>query len=181
MTVGLTPDPAEGSGSAAPEGGAGATDQVLDLRPSPVIGALVGAHWRGYTLDRVSLPGADLRRLFVEGSSLIAADLTHCSLQRAHVVDSRLLGAALGDARLDDAVLVNVDLQGADLRGASLRSAVLVFCDLRHARLDRADLRDTVWSHTDLRGTDLSGCMLEGARGDFFWDDTTRWPASFTL
>jgi uncharacterized protein YjbI with pentapeptide repeats len=56
---------------------------------------------------------------------------------------------------------------------------VVVGCDLRGADLRDVDLREATFSHTDLRGADLTDAHLEGARGDFFWDDATRWPADF--
>ncbi|MEZ5232585.1 MAG: pentapeptide repeat-containing protein [Acidimicrobiales bacterium] len=155
-------------------------DRTLDLRPDPVVGPLAGARWRNYMLTGLVLPGADLRRLFVEASTLDGADLSCCQLDQAHLIDSRFTGAVFQRARMQQAVLVNVNLQDADLRHVDLSAAVLVYCDLRGARLAGAQLQDTVWSHSDLRGVDLSETSLDRARGDFFWDADTRWPVAFT-
>ena len=174
MAAGVAPEPGNGPGSILGD----ETLPVLDLRQQPAIGSFVAAHWRRYQLAGLSLPGANLERLFVESSNLTDADLADCRLVRAHLVDSLLVGAHLAGADLTQAVLVNVDLRGTDLTEVRMSGSVLVYCDLRGARLDRADLRQTVWSHTDLRGVDLSASLLDGARGDFFWDDATRWPAS---
>ncbi len=152
---------------------------VLDLRPEPVTGPLSDTRWLGYRLVGLSLPGADLRRLYVEACVLDGVDLAGAALDGLHVIDSSLFGAGLQAVTAPAALLVNVDLRAADLAGARLRGATFAYCDLRGSHFDGADLTDTVWSHCDLRGADLSGAALQGARGDFFWDDATRWPSDF--
>ncbi len=152
---------------------------LLDLRREPDTGPLSGTRWVGYRLTGLSLPGADLRRLYVEACVLENADLTGAALDGWHVIDSSLVGSVLQAITAPSALLVNVDLRAADLVHARLQGATLAYCDLRGTSFDGADLTNTVWSHCDLRGADLSGATLEGARGDFFWDDATQWPPDF--
>jgi len=65
--------------------------------------------------------------------------------------------ADLGHANLSEADLYEADLSGAYLRDASLFGADL--------------------SKANLRGAHLTGANLRGAK----WDDSTRWPAGFSL
>jgi uncharacterized protein YjbI with pentapeptide repeats len=152
---------------------------LLDLRAEPDTGPLQDTRWVRYRLTGLSLPGADLRGLYVEACVLDGADLAGAALDGVHVIDSSLFGATLRAVTAPAALLVNVDLRATDLGAAQLAGATLAYCDLRGARFEGADLTDTVWSHCDLRGADLSGAALQGARGDFFWDDATRWPPDF--
>ena len=101
----------------------------------------------------ISLRGANLSDVFLNGANLSGADLVFAELGGADLSATDLSGIDLVGADLSDANLASAFLREANLKGAVLRNA-----SLYNADLSKADL--TV---TDLSGTDLSRADLYGA------------------
>jgi len=103
----------------------------------------------------IDLHGRNMKRFYLGGKTLNAADL-----ENARLNDAVLRGSSLRGANLRHAHLSGADLQEADLHGArtDLHSAKLITANLRLAKLSDADLTDA-----DLRGADLAGADLRGA------------------
>lgn len=87
---------------------------------------------------RLSLQGADFRRVNLSSINLPRADLQGINLERAILRDAVLFKANLQRARLKYADLSRANLQEADLRQADLTGAVL-----EETNLDDADLTAT--------------------------------------
>lgn len=121
----------------------------------------------GADLSHVQLPGVDLshanlRRAWLFGAHLDAADLEgavldHASLPGARLMSANLRSASLRDVRADGALFSDACLQHADLTGAVLLSAVLEDADVRHADLARSQ----AW-HAEFGGARLDGANLSG-------------------
>src|SRR5215217_7955969 len=101
----------------------------------------------------ISLRGANLSDVFLNGANLSGANLVFADLGGADLSATDLSGIDLVGADLSDANLASAFLREANLKGAVLRNA-----SLYNADLSKADL--TV---TDLSGTDLSRADLYGA------------------
>lgn len=101
---------------------------------------------RAGSVEKVALPGMDLR-----GAQLMRADLVGADLSGAGLDYAQLAGAKLGNADLSGALLTHADLAGADLTSADLQNA-----DLSNARLEGACL-----AGADLRGANIAGVIGE--------------------
>lgn len=136
------------------------------------------------SLNRVSLPTANLSNVYLSNAELRRAILSKANLQRADLSGTSLRGANLFEADLSDAYLRDADLGGADLRGAHLSAvnlsdaflrgadldnvflhegAIFHNADLRNATLRKAKLPNTNFSGSDLSNADLSGADLSGS------------------
>lgn len=112
----------------------------------------------GLDLRGVSLPGADLRLVELNGPILSGAFLRTAVFDRSDLRAVRLDQANLVMAEFDYA-----DLRGAWLPGASLYKANFANTDLRGAHLDEAQQMD----------------QLRSISGAWFDDDTT-WPRNYS-
>lgn len=106
-------------------------------------------------------------RADLDGSWLIAANLSEANLSKATLTWADLSRAKLSGAKLSGANLTWADLTGADLSraklsgtylsGATLSRADLSGADFSKAKLSRADLSEAYLSEAILSGADLSG------------------------
>ena len=121
----------------------------------PLIKALREINDANRSLQRVSLPKADLFDADLSNADLHDADLSGADLSNTNLFNVDLRSTSLSDADLSDADLRSADLSGASLRDADLRNTVLSTTSLRGA-----DLRNTVLNNADFRSADLSGAVL---------------------
>jgi hypothetical protein len=89
---------------------------------------------------RLSLQGADFRRIDLSAINLPRADLHGINLEHAILRDASLFKANLQKARLKNADLSRTNLQEADVRQADLTGAVLAETNLIDADLEGAKL-----------------------------------------
>jgi uncharacterized protein YjbI with pentapeptide repeats len=143
---------------------AGEDLRTLDLRGADFAGlAIDGVDFSGADLSGASFARSRLRRVRLDGCSLVSADfrsatLRETPLERADARGSRFARASLGGADCRGSVFV-----GANFRDASLRGADLTGCDLTGADLRGADLRDARLGGAVLTGARTSGASFAGA------------------
>jgi uncharacterized protein YjbI with pentapeptide repeats len=111
----------------------------------------------------ISLAGADLRELFLEGVDLSGLDLAGANLSGAQLQNASLERATLAGATLERANLLRAELSNADLTGAKLRGAILEEANLWQGRLENADASEVVFRGARLWQARLAGADLSGA------------------
>src|SRR5918996_1048089 len=172
----------------------GANLNGADLQGANLNGAnLQGANLTGANLQGAKLKGANLNGANLRGTQLQGANLSNANLKRAWLRDACLSGAKLENTDLAEAQLQNAKLIRTQLQGANLWHAELHGANLWKAQLWRAKLFEVVFgqketsgadsvnpqggtgageapkvadlSNADFRDADLSGAILNGARG----------------
>jgi uncharacterized protein YjbI with pentapeptide repeats len=158
---------AEGNGS--PESEAGKTEQAgeaskprsrlrVDFQAAATV---LGRRDRRHERPEYRL---DLRRVGLEGATLLHADLAEADLSEANLSEANLWGANVSQARLADANLSRANLSKADLSWANLNGANLFRANLPDADLSMAFLRrEADLSMANLYLANLSGADLSGA------------------
>lgn len=124
---------------------------------------LPGTDLRGYDLEHVCLGGANLAGALLQGANLTGVDLTGADLSGADLDGAHLRGAVLSGARFASANLSRADLAGANLLQANLTAALLEAADLSEATLLSADLQGAILLHTKLDRADLLDADLTNA------------------
>ena len=140
---------------------------------------LLGAKFRGATLNGVDFSGADLR-----GADFSSANLHTCNFsgarlagakfdslkgsynttfQQATLEYSSFKGAHLFHVKLDGAVLDKADFSKARLESTSLENASVSGANFQGASLLLARLRGARWDGQDLAGVELRGADLRDA------------------
>lgn len=117
-----------------------------------------GEHHNADFTDQTRYP---LRGGFIEGASLVNANMTHQQLQGAVIGNSDLSGIDLHGADLTDALLVNVNLAGADLRGTILRGTRFVNCNLNGVLLDQVTMIETQMQQCTLANVTIREGVIE--------------------
>ncbi|HEU0113701.1 MAG TPA: pentapeptide repeat-containing protein [Thermomicrobiales bacterium] len=124
---------------------------------------LPGADLRGYDLTHVCLSGANLSGTLLQGAKLTGDDLTGADLSSADLDGADLHGATLSGVQFAGANLSRADLAAANLLQANLTTALLEATDLSDATLHSADLRGAFLLHTNLNRADLLAAVLANA------------------
>ncbi|ADU34790.1 DUF2169 family type VI secretion system accessory protein [Variovorax paradoxus] len=115
-------------------------------------------------LDGVHASGVQAEGVvFVEGCSLVGADLGHAAMGSANFGGMDLSQVSLVGSMLDGANLIGTRLARSDWRLASAKGVLLCKADLAHARMAGANFSNAVLQHADLRGADLRQSNLFGA------------------
>ena len=149
----------------------GVLNQVVPGRAPTVHDGL-----RGADLNQVNFRDTNLSRAFVDGATLIEADLRGAVLDGAHLTGAVMTGARIRNAKLRGADLTAATLRWADLTGADLTGAVLRQANLNQVTARRAILRHADLGYATLVGGNLSGADLSGAYvyGTASWDVDLR-------
>lgn len=116
----------------------------------------------GARLFKISIPGADLRRVILRHVHLDKSDLSNVDLRRAQLeegcFDNALFrGAKLGGAKLRNSSFIRSDFTGANLKNSDLSHANFHEAEMVNAVLSGANLEETSFSMANLKKADLSG------------------------
>lgn len=131
-----------------------------DLRAASLARAsFVNCRLDGAQASGVQADGA----VFVEGCTLVGANLGRASLGSANFGGMDLSQVSLVGSVLDGANLIGTRLNGSDWRLARAKGALLCKADLGRARMAGADFSQAVLQRADLRGADLRQSNLFGA------------------
>jgi uncharacterized protein YjbI with pentapeptide repeats len=133
--------------------------------------------WRQVNSVALSLCGADLREVDLQGADFTGAALAECEYFNVDLTGANLSNANLGGTDLTHAVLVGAILDGANLVNSRVCDADLSCASLVGADLRYAELRHSIITRADLTRANLSGALMlslvvEGAdlRGATFGD-----------
>jgi uncharacterized protein YjbI with pentapeptide repeats len=121
-------------------------------RPAPI--SLAGA-W---------LVDVDLNGLDLSGYDLTGADLSRADLRDARLFKAKLDKATLFETRLEGAELVGASLEGANMERCSAPKVGFGHCKLRGASLFDADFSGATLTGADLSEVDARALKLDGAR-----------------
>jgi len=122
----------------------------------------------GASIDKLELPGVDLRGGHLRGVSAVRANLSGAQCAFTHFESGDFSGANLSGADFSEAVLTSatfrgVDFKNANLAGADLSNSLIAGCnfsgaDLTNTKFDGAEMHGVTWdSNTKFTGADLSG------------------------
>lgn len=84
----------------------------------------------------LTLGGANLEKIDLQGADFSGTDLSHVVLNYANFIGADLTGATLSGS-----LLIGADLTGADLRNAVLDNAVFQWANLYQANITTAELQ----------------------------------------
>ncbi len=104
--------------------------------------------------NALTLGGANLEKIDLQGAALNGTDLSHVVLNYANFI-----GADLTEADLSGSLLVGADLTDADLSGAILDNATLLWANLYQAQIATAEVRRLANS-----GALIGAMMPDGSR-----------------
>ncbi|GLR90901.1 pentapeptide repeat-containing protein [Bradyrhizobium iriomotense] len=124
---------------------------------------LRGVNFNATTLIRAELAGADLTGVDLDAADLTGANLSEADLCKAKLSGADLSGANLSKAKLSEATLRLARLCGANLCGADLSRTRMALADFRKADLRGANLSSADLFPANLDGADLRGANLNGA------------------
>ena len=119
--------------------------------------------WSDLELDGEALTGADLHKLHITGSKLIACELSGALLSQADLWRVELRGCRMSGVVLDGARLRDVTFTGCKLDTASIRSAKGERVRFDDCLLQEADLSDSTWTETSFQDCDLAQAIVAGA------------------
>ena len=122
------------------------------------------------------LRGFDLRRVKLDGATLVTADLGGVHLEQASLRDAELMHSNLSHIKADEADFSDANLRTATLEGAKLAQAVCIdtyfgranlsgahftHAKLKDARFSGANLTRACFDGADLTGADLGRAVLD--------------------
>jgi uncharacterized protein YjbI with pentapeptide repeats len=123
--------------------------------------------WREANTDEVvSLQGADLTDMRLDGFNLAHANLRGAILDKAHLYEASLAGANMRDASLSQTQFGHTNLTEASLQNASGVGPHFEGADLTSADLQDAELEPSYFDGALLRRSKLKGSQLKNARMD---------------
>ena len=102
----------------------------------------------------LTLGGANLEKIDLQGADFNSTDLSHVVLNFANFIGADLTGAALSGS-----LLVGADLTGADLDGANLNNATFQWANLYQANITDGELQRLA-----SRGALIGAIMPDGSR-----------------